>query len=227
MRLLIYEWESYLQYDVKYLCSEKHIQTETFSWKFADKNHDEAFESWFEKNVDCSRFDALLSVNFWPMLSKVAQKKGLKYLAWCYDNPLNVIEPELTLGNPVNYVFFFDRVQAEGYIQAGFDTVYYLPLGVNSTRLRSLQVGKSDYQKYSADVSLVGSLYESRLQEIKALMDEHTKGYVDATMVAQQNLYGCYLFDKVITDELVEKMNAYVKEAMEKYTFLLVIHTFQ
>ncbi len=221
MRLLIYEWESYLQYDVKYICSEKHIQTETFSWKFTDKNNDEAFENWFAKNVDCSRFDALLSVNFWPMLSKVAQENGLKYLAWCYDNPLNVIEPERTLGNPVNYVFFFDRVQAESYIQAGFDTVYYLPLGVNSTRLRNLQVVKSDYQKYNADVSLVGSLYESRLQEVKALMDEHTKGYVDATMAAQQNLYGCYLFDKVITDELVEKINTYVKEGHPDSRFVL------
>ena len=89
MKLLLYEWSSYLQYDLKEICKEKNIQWESFDWKFNNKNEDEAFELWFQQNVDGSRFDALLSINYWPMLSKAAKAKDMKYIAWCYDNPLN------------------------------------------------------------------------------------------------------------------------------------------
>lgn len=222
MTLLFYEWNSYFQYDVKWICREKGIQIDTFTWKFADKNRDEAFERWFRENVDGSRFDALLSVNYWPLLSKMAQEKGLKYLAWCYDNPLNVINVEDTLGNPNNYVFFFDRVQTEKYLKAGFETVYYLPLGVNGTRLSRLQTSAADRRQYGAEVSLVGSLYESRMQELRALMDEYTQGYLDAVIAVQQNLYGYYLFDELVTDELVERVNAYIKEQHPETDFRLL-----
>lgn len=222
MRILFYEWESYLQYDVKQICSEAGIRLDFFSWKFADKNKDEAFEQWFERNIDGGQYDALLSVNYWPLLSWAAQKQGLKYIAWCYDNPLNVVHLEETLGNPVNYVFFFDRIQAEKYIQAGFERVYYLPLGVNRTRLGSLRISMEDRRTYGAEVAFVGSLYESHMQELRGLMDEYTRGYLDAALAAQQNLYGCYLFDDIVTPELVEQINRHVKEMHPDTTFRLL-----
>lgn len=219
MKLLLYEWESYLQYDVKEICREMGIQVDSFAWKFADKNVDEAFEKWFGKSVDTRQYDALLSINYWPVLSRMAQQRGIKYIAWCYDNPLNVINPEETLGNPVNCVFFFDRLQAQKYIRMG--TVHYLPLGVNSTRLSKLRLSGQDYDKYCADIALVGSLYESRMQELRALADEHTQGYLDAVMAAQQNLYGCYLFDELISDELISGINEYVAKRNPGTSFRL------
>lgn len=212
MRILLYEWEAYLQTDVKWILKEKSVSVDTFSWKFQDKNRDGEFESWFEKEVGSKQYDLLLSINYWPMLSVAAQKKGLKYIAWCYDNPLNVIEIEKTLGNPVNYAFLFDRKQAEHYISAGFDTVYYLPLGVNAARMKQLMVTDADRKKFGADISLVGSLYESRIGEIMALMDEYMRGYIDAAMAVQQNLYGCYLLDEMVTDELVQRINRGILE---------------
>ena len=222
MKLLLYEWASYLQYDLQEICKEKNIQWESFAWKFNDKNEDEAFERWFRQNVDGSRFDALLSINYWPMLSREAGKKGMKYIAWCYDNPLNVVRPEETLGNDNNYVFFFDKVQAENYIQKGLDTVYYLPLGVNASRLRGLKISESDQRKYCSDIALVGSLYESRMQELRALMDDHTKGYLDAAMTAQQKLYGCYLFDELVTEQLIEEINQYIVKTHPDTSFRLL-----
>ena len=80
MRLLLYEWESYLQYDIKWVCKKRGINIQTFSWKFTDKNYDEMFETWFSETIDVREFDVLLSVNYWPMLSKVAQKHQIKYI---------------------------------------------------------------------------------------------------------------------------------------------------
>ena len=222
MKLLIYEWASYLQYDVDWVCKEKGIQVRKFSWKFTNKNVDDAFEKWFEDTIDCKQFDALFSVNYWPLLSKVAKERGIKYVAWCYDNPLNVINIEETLGNPLNTVIFFDRVQTQKYLDAGFDTVHYLPLCVNVNRLSKLKLSEKDYKKYGSDVALVGSLYESKMSDLKSLMDDYIKGYLDAVLAAQQNLYGCYLFDEVVTDELTQKINEYIKKQHSETNFHLL-----
>lgn len=211
MKLLIYDWESYLQQDIKWVCREKGIQLTEFRWKFTNKNEDEAFEIWFRKTYCGTDFNALFSVNYWPLLSKVCQEAGLKYIAWCYDNPLNVVNIEATLGNSVNMVIFFDRVQTQRYLDAGFDTVYYLPLCVNRSRLQKLKLTAQDRKQYGAEVSFVGSLYESRLREIQALTDEYTKGYLDAAISVQQNVYGCYLFDEMITPEVIRNINEYIK----------------
>lgn len=208
MKLLIYQWNSYLQYDICAICKERNISFEVLEWKFQDKNCDEPFQNWFADAVDKSAYDAVLSVNYYPVISEACMKKDIKYIAWCYDNPLNVERIEETLNNPVNYVFLFDRIQFEGYAQKGFETVYHLPLGVNRSRLLNFKVSKSDYQKYNAEVSFVGNLYESKLNALLALMNEYTKGYLRSLMDIQSQIYGYYLFDEFISEEMIEDINS-------------------
>lgn len=208
MKLLIYQWNSYLQYDICEICKEKNISFEVFEWKFQSKNCDEPFMDWFKKSVDKNAYDAVLSVNYYPVISEACMTKGIKYIAWCYDNPLNVERIEETLNNPVNYVFLFDKIQFWNYAQKGFETVYHLPLGVNRTRLSKLEVSQNDYQKYNAEVSFVGNLYESKIHEVMAPMNEYTKGYLQSLMNVQEKIYGYYLFDELVTEELIEDINS-------------------
>ncbi len=221
MKLLIYQWEAYLQYDIYAICKEQGITYEVFLWTFADKNNDEAFEKWFRETVDCRQFDAVLSINYWPLLSKVAQEQGIKYIAWCYDNPLNVLEIEETLGNPVNYVFLFDRIQYEKYKTAGFDTVWHLPLGVNRTRLGALTISPVDRRRYETEVSFVGNLYESQLGNILKPLNEYTKGYIEGLIEAQFQVYGYYMLDELLSDKLLEDINGQYLERKPDTEFRL------
>ena len=208
MKLLIYHWNSYLQYDIFEICKEKNITFQIFEWKFENKNCDEKFTKWFCDNVETREYDAVLSVNYFPVLSDVCMKKQMKYIAWCYDNPLNVERIEETLGNPVNYVFLFDKMQFWQYAQKGFQTVYHLPLGVNTTRLMKLKVSDAECRKYGAEVSFVGNLYESLIHELMAPMDDYTRGYLKSLMDVQSQIYGHYIFDEVVTQELIDHINA-------------------
>lgn len=221
MKLLIYQWNSWLQYDISELCKERGIGYETFSWKFADKNEDEKFEKWFQEAVDGRFYDAVLSINYWPLLSQVCQSQGIKYIAWCYDNPLNVVRIEETLHNPVNYVFLFDRIQYGRYKKEGYDTVYYLPLGVNEARMRRLSISGSEYEKYHAQVSFIGSLYESKLPQILAPVNEYTKGFLHALMDMQSRIYGSFLIDDCLTEELIEDINRQYAEVAPGTQFRL------
>lgn len=207
MKLLIYEWGAFLEYDIFEMCRDAGLGYESLSWKFTDKNKDDAFENWFYQTIDSSRFTALISINYWLMLSEVCQGRGLKYIAWCYDNPLNVVRVEETLGNSVNYVFFFDRVQYQRYKNAGFDTVYHLPLGVNKKRMKRMTISAAESAKYTAEVALVGKLYESQLPEIMAPLNDYTKGFLDALIRMQSSIYGSYLLDDCISDELISDIN--------------------
>lgn len=222
MKILFYEWPSFLQNDIKLTFKEFGISYSVFSWTFADKNVDEAFESHFEKEIDATGYDAIFSINYFPLLSKVAGAKGLKYIAWCYDNPLNVTDLEATLGNEWNTVVFFDRIQAENYQKKGFSTTYYLPLAVNHKRLSKVTLSSTDGQKYKSDVSFIGSLYESRINDIKNILSEHDQGFVDALLVAQQPLYGCYLFDEVITTDWVNRINEQIHKDHLDTNFVLL-----
>ncbi|MBU5431051.1 glycosyltransferase [Kineothrix sp. MSJ-39] len=207
MKLLLYKWNSYLQYDIRQICKEKKIEIESFSWEFSDKNTDEHFVKWFREKIDLKCFDAVISINYFPLLSKVCKEQNRPYIAWCYDNPLNILDIEETLGNQNNYVFFFDQIQAQIYMNKGFDTVYYAPLGVNRTRLKRLVLTREDAEKYQCDVSLVGSLYESKINEILAVVGAYEKGYLKALMNVQQNLYGYYMLDELLTDAFMQKLN--------------------
>ena len=90
MKLLIYQWNSYYQYDLYDICKDMGIEYDVFEWTFVSKNCDEKFVEWFEKEVEKNIYDAILSVNYYPIISEVSLKAGIKYIAWCYDNPLNV-----------------------------------------------------------------------------------------------------------------------------------------
>lgn len=208
MKLLIYHWGSYLQHDIYEICKEANISFQIFEWKFKNKNCDEEFAKWFCNTIQTGEYDAVLSVNYYPVLSDVCMKKDLKYIAWCYDNPLNVERIEETLANPCNYVFLFDKIQFWQYAKKGFQTVYHLPLGVNRTRLAKLKISDAECTKYNAEVSFVGNLYESLIHELMAPMDDYTRGYLKALMDVQSQIYGHYIFDEAITEELIENINA-------------------
>lgn len=215
MKLLIYHWNSFLQYDIVQICRENNIDFQTFEWTFQDKNHDEKFIGWFQENIG-GEYDALLSVNYYPLLSEVCMKKGMKYIAWCYDTPLNVKRIEETLNNPVNYVFLFDKIQWWQYARQGFQTVYHLPLGVNRTRLANLKISDADYGKYAAEVSFVGKLYQSPFREVLAPLDDFTKGYLQSFIDVQFHIYGNFVLDKMITEELITNIHSqYRKRAPE------------
>lgn len=207
MRFLVYEWSSYLKNDLYGILREGNVNYRTFEWKFRNKNDDEAFISWFKNNIDIKSFDALISINFWPLLSKVCQEFGVKYIAWCYDCPLNVERIEETLANEVNYVFLFDRMQFLKYRKAGFKTVYHLPLGVNPTRINNYTFTEHELQKYKCDVSFVGSLYESKIAEIMNTLDEYTKGYLNSMMDVQLKIYGQFFLDEMLDGNFLNDIN--------------------
>lgn len=207
MKLLIFEWGAYTQPDINACFDACHIDYRIVSYHFHNKNEDSFFMHHFPKFLREDHYDAVFSVNYFPLVAQACFDNQMKYLSWSYDNPLNVERIEETLGYPTNYVFLFDKIQVKGYRDKGFTNVFHLPLAVNTKRLDSIRLTDKEAAFYQSEISFVGKLYPSDLGEFMAGMDDYCKGFIDSVCDAQLKLYGCYLIDQVLSDEFLARIN--------------------
>ena len=212
MRALVHRWGAYTEEDVIHYLNKMNIQTIVIIHPLSDKNHDELFEKKLKETIRSGDFDFVFSVNYFPVIAKASHECNLKYVSWSYDAPLNVINIEETLGLSSNIVYMFDKVQVEGYREKGFDNVYHLPLAVPIERYDAVRLTTSDTRKYSSDISFVGNLYSDILGSYISPLTDYDKGYIEAVCSAQQQLYGAYIIDNNISDELIERINNKYRE---------------
>lgn len=207
MKILLYNWNNYIADAVDDICSKKGFSVDRFEWKFEQDEYDESFLEWFREAIGENVYDFILSVNFHPMLAIAASKKNYKYVAWCYDCPLNITNPEEALSLPGVYCFLFDYNQYMGYKNKGIDNVYHLPLGFHQSRYFKHQNNSINAKKYACDISFVGSLYESQLPLIAGMLDEGSKEVIAEIIRNQEELYNYNLIRECVSDDLIAYMN--------------------
>lgn len=222
MNILIVHWGAYTHSDFLQTFKKLHIHCQEVKYSFKDKNNDDFFINWFTTHLCESRFDAVFSVNYFPLIAQVCAKLRIKYLSWSYDCPLNVYQIEDTLGLDTNYVFLFDRIQVAHYQKQGFKNVWHLPLAVNPERLDQIRLTVTEQEYYKADISFVGNLYNSTFPTITAPLDAYTKGYLSAIVNSQLIIYGQNFLDTILTDQLmssiVEQLNFSITKEQLNYS---------
>lgn len=207
MNILILHWGAYTHTDILQTFTELNIHFHVIEYIFKDKNADDYFTSWFSEQLKAAHYDAVFSVNYFPLIAEGCAAHNIKYLSWCYDCPLNVYHIEDTLGLDTNYVFLFDRVQVEYYRHLGFTNVYHLPLAINPKRLNSIRLTASEKEYYQSPVSFVGKLYHSTFPALIFPLDNYFKGYLTAIANTQLTVYGHYFIDDLLTDEFLANIN--------------------
>ena len=111
MHILLYERNAYNQSDLTNALKEAGSKISTFQYIFNDKNKDDAFLSSFIKLLKNTTYDAVFSINYYPLLAEGCYRTNTKYISWSYDCPLDVRNIKDTLGFSTNYVFLFDKVR--------------------------------------------------------------------------------------------------------------------
>lgn len=209
MNILLYDFlNSYIQYDlVCFLTKAGHNCNNVPYRNSIDKYDDDTFTARMESDLSQGTYDLVLTTNFWPVVSKVCKNHDIKYVSWFFDSPPNLPTTEC-MDYACNEIFFFARADYETYKKLGLTNVHYLPLAVNVDRLNGI---RTDYCKYESEISFVGKLYESMLPSLCSYMDDYQKGYIDAVVNMQMQLYGAYIIDEAITKEFTDKVRARYK----------------
>lgn len=156
--------------------------------------------------------DMVFSINFFPIVSEVCNIFHIPYACWIVDSPVMELYSH-SIRNPWNRIFLFDYALYEEFHDENPNGIFYLPLGANYERLDALMetITSEDEEKFSADVSFIGSLYTekcpyNRLKET----DSYLKGYLDGVIEAQLKVYGYNFLEECITDEILQDFKAAV-----------------
>lgn len=213
MNILIFEYHNFGIEDVKE-CFEKNghkykIKETVLYREDVSDEFDELFNAEFDKGCNGEKYDCVFTFNYSPVISNNCNRRNIPYIAFIYDNP-QVLLYSYTIINKCNYVFIFDKLQYQEFKNAGINTVYYAPLAVNTDRLKRItsNVDERDKNVLQCDISFVGSLYDEKHNFFDRLegISDYTRGYIDAVIKAQSNIYGCFFLEELLTDNILDDM---------------------
>ena len=154
---------------------------------------------------------AVFSINFFPIVSEVCNIFHIPYVCWVVDCPVMELYSH-SIRNPWNRIFLFDYAMYEEFHPQNPQGIFYLPLGADYGRLDSLlaDATEADREKYSADVSFVGSLYTEKCPYNRLKGDSYLKGYLDGVIEAELKIYGYNFLEDCITDSILEEFKKQV-----------------
>lgn len=105
-------------------------------------------------------YDYVISDDYLISLSDLCQKFQVPYISWIYDSPMAPLFHN-SVFNQVNRIFIFDSALCSRLKQIGIPHVYYMPLAADTAYADALAMTPEDENRFSHDVSFVGSLYEN------------------------------------------------------------------
>ena len=159
------------------------------------------FDQLFDKAISKCNYDAVFTFNYSVVVSKCCNRHNIPYIAWVYDSPLMTLY-SYTITNPCNHIFLFDSAQYLELKNGGIDTVYYMPLAANTDRLDKLTLNENIHHVFDSDISFVGSMYNEKGNFYDRIYDKlapWARGYLDAIIAAQQNVYGMNFLEDMLS----------------------------
>ena len=207
MRIIFLDTPAFAKQDMIDAFEENNIHCDLFSHPSYQERKNAAFETAFFAFAEKKVYDFVFSFNFFPVLSNCCQKYNIPYVSYVYDCTLVALY-SCSLINTCNYVFLFDKTIYQTFRDAGITTVYYLPLAANVKRLSNLSCSPALTSKLSSEVSFVGSLYneDHNFYDRLVSISDYTRGYLDAIMNAQQQVYGSFFLEELITPAILEDL---------------------
>lgn len=220
MHILMYRWKAYNYRDIEQTFLLLGHTVDNIEQELGSYDVSPEFERVIEEKIRGTHYDMVFTVNYFPLISNVCERTGVKYVSWTCDNPLISMYHE-SVFHACNYIFTFDKTNYLEFRGMGVKHIWYLPLAVDTERMDALlgvpeEAGRrkaaqdTEMQKYRGDVAFVGSLYErNSYDKIKNRLPEYLRGYFDAVMEAQLNISGANIVEPMLTTNILEQLQEY------------------
>lgn len=134
MKILFIEWASFGNEDIKEAFIAEGHTLVCFPFSNRDSRRDTEIETELSCVLHRESPDIVFSFNFFPVISQVCKKEGIRYISWIYDSPY-VMLYSYTAVNPCNVIYVFDKELYLEFHNAGIHTVHYMPMAANVERL--------------------------------------------------------------------------------------------
>lgn len=213
--ILLYRWKSYNYQDIietfeqmgyEICIVEQDLQNYDVDQEFADRL------DVILRQKD-KIWDFVFSVNYFALIAEVCHDRQIPYVMWNCDSPM-ISMYHTSVFYPTNYLFLFDLSAVQEFQAMGAPHVYHLPLAVNVQRLDGLLQSRQSEQIMQRrlgmedEISFVGNLYyKNSYDSLEATMSDHLRGYFEALMEAQRDLYGVSIVDRLLTPDILEELS--------------------
>lgn len=201
--ILFIEWKSFGNEAMKMAFERLGYSVEMYGLdtKKIDTRRDTEYTEALVKALLTKPYFCVFSFNFFPIVAMACKACKIPYVSWTYDSPfIQLFSP--TLQYETNFAFVFDSGTCNELAKKGLQT-YYLPMAAPMDCYRNVIQDKAKGQKYAGDISFVGALYnESHNDMFRHLekLNPYEKGYIDALLNAQKNIYGVNFIENVLKD---------------------------
>lgn len=151
----------------------------------------------------------VFSINFFPHVSDVCEKLHIPYVCWSVDCPVLELFSQ-SIHNHWNRIFLFDYTQYERFHKENPDCIFYLPLATNPERWDNVitDMTEEDKQKYSSDISFVGSLYTEKSPLSTLQLPAYMQGLISGITQAQTKIFGYNFLEEMVTDDMISALKA-------------------
>ena len=221
MNFLVYRWNAYNQFDLEKNLSAMGHNLDIYSHEPKNCDYDEAFSVEFSRKLQQGKYDAVISINYFTIVSNACEAHGTIYIAWNCDSPLFSMQNQ-SIFNRCNRIFCFDYLDYMKLKKQGVEHVWHLPLCADTGRIDALLRDKCEQiENYRGELAFVGSLYEENSYDsLKETLPEYIRGYCDAAVLAQTNISGGNILDRMITDDILMEIEEIFDVKQEKDSFV-------
>ena len=220
-KILFLEWNSYGKESLLHTFKEMGYEITLFSVAHngtPDEDSGTGFSDEEQKQTEgiattllSGGFDFVFSSNYYPPAAVACKACRIPYISWIYDSPYVRVYSNTALFE-TNYIFHFDEEECYRLQEAGVSNVFYMPLGAPVDiydKYDPKKLSASDRDRYSSDISFVGSLYTEKKQRLYDRLDDlpdYERGYLEAVVESQKRVYGYNFLERTLTPELINKL---------------------
>lgn len=158
-------------------------------------------------------YSFVFSVNFFPEISDLCRNHEVSYVCWCTDAPQSSLF-STQVKNPCNRLFLFDKKLVEDVSKYNEGNVYHLPLCTNPDTCHKTvkSITHSDYVKYAADISFIGSLSGNNDPLSSLELSQYSLGYLEGLINVQKDIQGFNIFEKSLTNRVISELKEKLPE---------------
>jgi len=164
------------------------------------------------EKLSAAHYDAVFTINFYPVISEVCSIYKIPYICWTVDCPIVELYSD-SIKNKWNRIFLFDYAQYQEFHPKNPGCIFYLPLAADTVHydavINSITPADSIFQ---SDISFVGSLYTEKASYNKAdKLPPYLRGYLEGIMNSQLKVYGYNFLPEVLTEQIANEYKKYAE----------------
>jgi len=146
----------------------------------------------------------VFSINFFPAIAEICHLLQTLYVCWTVDSPVLELFSK-SIEYKTNRIFLFDRAQYDYFSPFNPDCIFHLPLASDINHFDKIiqTIDNNDVNKYSSDISFIGSLYSEKNPMNDINLPEYESGYVNGIVEAALQVYGYNLIPDSIPQNIV------------------------